>query len=128
VCGLCNRAVTFVLRRDRRAVFAFAPLQSTVGRTILERFGRPADSLDTFLVIADYQSSAARLFAKSDASLFVTRALGGWWRGLAPLRLLPVRLRDVVYDWIASRRYRWFGRLDQCELPSDHTRGRFIDS
>src|SRR5208282_2040504 len=32
VCGLCNRGVRFVLKRDRKGVFRFASLQSSAGR------------------------------------------------------------------------------------------------
>lgn len=125
-CGLCHRAVTFVLRHDRRADFVFAPLQSGLGRGILTRSGRSPDALDTVLVVADYES-APRLLARSDAALFVLGALGGRWRPLGLLRVVPAALRDAVYDLIARRRRRWFGGADECALPDESARQRFLD-
>jgi predicted DCC family thiol-disulfide oxidoreductase YuxK len=122
VCGLCNRLVQFVLARDRAGHFRFAPLQGDFARReLVPRGGRP-DDLDTMVVL----TPAGQLLEKSRAVLFILRELGGVWRLLAGLRVLPVALTDRVYDVVARSRYRLFGRLDACRLPGPAERERFM--
>jgi predicted DCC family thiol-disulfide oxidoreductase YuxK len=127
LCGLCNRMNRFVLPRDRAAVFAFASLQSRVGREVVERFGHNPDDLDTFFLIVDYRSESARALTKSTAALFVVRALGAPWSWIAALVVLPRTLRDWTYDLIARNRYRLFGRFETCLMPTADYKRRFID-
>jgi predicted DCC family thiol-disulfide oxidoreductase YuxK len=127
VCGLCSRLLQFLLARDRRAVFNFAPLQGPTGRTMVERWGGNPDELTTFYVCADYRTPAARVFTRSDAALFVARELGWPWTLLLVGRVLPKVLRDAVYDLVARTRYRVFGRYDQCLVPSAEFRSRFVE-
>ncbi len=127
VCGLCNQLNRFVLLRDSRAVFHFAPLQSTTGRSVLRRFGRNAGNLTTFYVVANYRSESPALLWKARAALFVMKTLdsGGAW--LWAVRMLPNTLLDLGYDLIARSRYRVFGRSEICLMPNAEFRRRFID-
>ena len=127
VCGLCNRIVGFVLTRDRRRRFDFASLQSATGRSIAERAGRSPDDLNTFYVVANYRTDSPRLLSKSRAALFVVQTLGGIWRALSMVGVLPTALLDFFYDLTARNRYRLFGRYDSCPLPVPEHRPRFID-
>jgi predicted DCC family thiol-disulfide oxidoreductase YuxK len=127
VCGLCNRLVGFVLKRDRRGLFCFAPLQSGFAREILpSREGSPVD-LDTLVVIAYYQKQSEIRLSRSDAVLFVLEELGGLWRYTRILSLAPTFLLDVGYRWVAKTRYRFFGKYDSCSLPDRQYRSRFIE-
>ncbi len=134
VCGLCNRLVRFVLRRDGKGVFRFAALQSGLGERILTRHGADPRDLDTVYVVLNHdpgKSDAAgeRLLARSDAVIFVLQQLAGIWPGAAMLmRLAPRPLRDWGYGIVARHRYRVFGRYDTCPLPSPETRDRFLDA
>jgi predicted DCC family thiol-disulfide oxidoreductase YuxK len=127
VCGFCNRMNQFVLAHDARAVFDFASLQSRSAHRILQRFDKNAADLDTFYVVENYQSTAPTLLSKSTASLFVLRAIGGPWRLLTVLGVLPSVLLNAGYDFVARRRYRLFGRSEVCMLPPPEHRQRFID-
>jgi predicted DCC family thiol-disulfide oxidoreductase YuxK len=127
VCGLCDRLLQFLLRHDRRRVFRFAALQSDVGRSLVRRHGGDPDAITTLYVVADYERAAARAFTRSDAALFVAGELGWPWRLARVLRVVPRPLRDVAYDAVARRRYRLFGRFDQCQIPTPEFRSRFID-
>jgi predicted DCC family thiol-disulfide oxidoreductase YuxK len=127
VCGLCNRLVQFVLRRDSDGVFAFASLQSATGRVSLARFGRNADDLDTVYVVARYRTDRPALLSKTDAAIFVMKALGWPWKIAAVLGVLPAALREAGYDIVARNRYRVFGRYESCLLPTAESRRRFID-
>ena len=125
VCGLCNRLVQFVLKRDSSRHFRFASLQSDFASRILQRHGLDPNDLDTVYLV----EPGERLTARSDAVISVLRRLGGFWRALALLlRALPKSLRDWGYDIIARSRYRIFGKHDSCLLPEEKYRDRFLDS
>lgn len=126
VCGLCSRVVQFLLARDRRGVFAFAPLQSETGRVWATRFGRNPDVLGSFYVIARYEQSAPRLLERSRAALFVASALGWPWKIAGLFGALPHRWLDAAYDAVANNRYRMFGVREQCLRPTPEQRGRFV--
>ena len=143
VCALCNAFVDFMISRDTRARFRFAPLQ---GETYAERVVKaglegPATSasasrsasapFDTSggdgdwmrsLVLAD----ADGLHRKSDAALRVVQGLGGVWTMVGALRVVPRFMRDMAYDFLARNRYRWFGKRDACRMPSPAERERFL--
>jgi predicted DCC family thiol-disulfide oxidoreductase YuxK len=127
VCGLCSRLLQFLFEHDHRAVFAFASLQSETGKAMVERFGGNPDELISFYVLADYRASHARMFRKSSAALFIARELGWPWKAAVLLRVLPTAILDRIYDGIARRRYRLFGRFEHCLTPQPEFRRRFID-
>jgi predicted DCC family thiol-disulfide oxidoreductase YuxK len=133
VCGFCNRMVRRTLRRDRDALFRFAPLQGTLARTILARHGvalPPAASSDpgTIYLVLDYGAAGERLLARSDAVAFIVRYLPGFSLPAVFFRLLPRFLRDALYNFVARHRYRFFGRYDTCPLPRPEERARFLES
>lgn len=128
VCGLCNRFVQFVLRRDSKALFRFAALQSPLAAGILARHGANPTDLDTVYVVLDHNQPEGSLLARSDAVAFVLQQLGGIWRPAALiLRLIPRALRNWSYNLVARHRYRIFGRFNSCPLPTEATRNRFLD-
>jgi predicted DCC family thiol-disulfide oxidoreductase YuxK len=126
VCGLCNRFNTFVLIRDSRALFHFAPLQSEFGRLTLQKYHLHPDALDTFYVIADYQSAEPHILSKARAAIFVAKELGGIWKVSRLLGMLPSFVLNPIYDLIARHRYRVYGRYDQCLVPKPEYRNRFV--
>lgn len=121
VCNLCMGSVQFVIERDPDAVFRFAPLQSSVAEELLEGTGVDAEALDSVVVVEDGEA-----YVKSDAVLRAATHLGGIYRLLGPSRFVPRRLRDLVYDFVAARRYDWFGKQDQCMMPTPELRSRFL--
>lgn len=133
VCGLCNRLVQFILRRDADAVFRFASLQSPLAERILSRHGANAADLDTVYVVVNYDLPDELLLPRSDAVIFILRQMGagrhtlrrlaGW-----TLQLVPRPLRDCGYRIVARNRYRIFGRSETCILPAPEYRDRFMDS
>jgi len=127
VCGLCNRLNRFVLKRDPAAVFQFASLQSRLGQSLLKANGLDADNLETLYVVANYGSESPVLLSKSQAAFFILKTLGGPWRVVTILGILPWRLLDWVYDLIARNRYTVFGRYQTCPIPSPEYKSRFVD-
>lgn len=127
VCGLCNRWVQFVLRRDRNDRFRFAPLQSRIAQTIALRHGFEAANLDTLYVVLEFRTPSERMLTRSDAVLAILQRLSLSWKGVAVFALIvPHAVRNWIYDGIAKRRYRVFGRYDQCPMPSQRDCGKFL--
>jgi len=122
VCGLCDRLVQFVLRRDRHARFRFAALQSDFAAETLRRFGKSATDLDTVYVL----TGDGRLLQKARAIFFVLRQLGLPWSLVAVFGVLPTVIVDWFYDRVAHNRYRIWGKRDSCRLPSADERARFL--
>jgi len=121
VCLLCSRSVRFVLRHDRAGRFRFATQQGATGQMLLRRHGLDPADPPSFLLIED-----GRGHVDSDALLRVLSGLGGVWRLGALLRVIPRPLRDAAYRYVARNRLRWFGRAEQCLLPTPETRARFL--
>ena len=122
VCNLCNATVRFVIRRDRRRRFRFAPLQSDAARQLLGVTEPGAVALDSILLV-----EGSRVYRKSEAALRIARQLNHPWPLLAVFSILPRGVRDRVYDYIGNHRYRWFGRTESCQVPAPGDRDRFLD-
>jgi predicted DCC family thiol-disulfide oxidoreductase YuxK len=121
VCNLCSASVQWIIKRDAREIFRFASLQSETGLDRLKKFNLPANSLDSVVLI-----DKGKCYTHADAALHVARLLGGPWRLLLVFCAVPRPLRNRVYNWIANNRYRWFGKKDQCWLPTPDLRKRFV--
>lgn len=121
VCVLCSRFVRFVVRRDRAACFRFTAAQSPLGQALYRHYGLDPVAFETNLLIAD-----GRMYAKMDAFAGIMARLPWPWRALAAARVLPRPLGRWLYDRIARNRYRVFGRLHACMVPSAGVRSRFI--
>jgi predicted DCC family thiol-disulfide oxidoreductase YuxK len=124
VCNLCNGAVNFAIDRDPRSRLRFASLQSPAGRQLLERLGHPVPAGDSESILL---VEGGRVHERSGAALRIARYLSGGWSLLAALLVVPWPLRDLVYRWVASHRYRWFGKTDVCRVPTPALRARFLD-
>lgn len=121
VCNLCNGSIQFVIERDPAAQFRFAPLQSPVAQELLAECGYESDTLDSIVLVEN-----GECYAKSDAVIRTARHLGLPYSLLRPFGVLPARLRNLFYDFVAERRYRWFGRREQCMMPTPDLERRFL--
>ncbi|HEY0984086.1 MULTISPECIES: thiol-disulfide oxidoreductase DCC family protein [unclassified Schlesneria] len=120
VCGLCNWSIDFVMKRDYRKQFQFAPLQGDTAKSLLS----PADvnNLDTMVLWV-----AGRTYRKSAAVIRILWQLGPGWRVLGVLLwLIPLPLRNLGYTIVAKNRYRVFGKKESCRLPTPEERTRFL--
>ena len=122
VCNLCNRAVQFVLKRDKLKRFRFASLQGEAGQRYLQQYNLPANDLNSFILI-----DGDRFYTKSSAALRMLRLLGGGWKLLYGFIIVPPFIRNGVYSLIAKNRYRWFGKRDTCWIPTPELKSRFLD-
>lgn len=122
VCHLCSASVRFVIRRDPHARCRFLPIQSGRGREIYRAHGLDPEKPDTLLVLA-----GGKVLLRSDAAIAIGRELGFPWSIASVGRILPRSLRDALYDFIAQRRYRWFGKDASCLVPTPEVRSRFLE-
>ncbi|HVX40697.1 MAG TPA: DCC1-like thiol-disulfide oxidoreductase family protein [Gemmatimonadaceae bacterium] len=125
LCGFCDGAVQFVLRRDRRGRIRFAALQGDFAAAVIARHPELA-GVDSLVLVERAPGGGERVSVRSDGALRVARYLGGAWRATTLLRLVPRALRDWAYDTFARNRYRWFKRLEACRVPTAEERERFV--
>ena len=122
VCNLCNRSVQFIIKHDKKKQFRFASLQGKAGQQMLQQLGLPANDLTSFILKED-----DKVYTQSTASLRIARKLNGGWKSLYAFMLVPEFIRDAVYRWIAKHRYKWFGKRNECMIPTPELRDRFLD-
>lgn len=118
VCNFCNNTVNFIIKKDKKDQFRFASLQSEIGQTLLS--GLPSNT-DSIVYVRNQ-----KVLVKSTAALYIATDLGYPFKILAIFRLIPTSWRDSCYDYIAKNRYRWFGKTEQCEIPTEQNRKKFI--
>jgi predicted DCC family thiol-disulfide oxidoreductase YuxK len=121
VCNLCNSSIQFIIRRDSRSRFKFASLQSEAGITLLEKYNISTTQLESVILIA-----SGRVYNRSSAALHIAKNLDGLWPMLYAFIIVPAFIRNLVYDWIAKNRYQWFGKRNECMIPSPELKSRFI--
>jgi predicted DCC family thiol-disulfide oxidoreductase YuxK len=114
--------VQFVIARDPGAHFRFAPLGSDAATRMLGECGVDGSLPDSVALIEN-----GRLYTRSTAALRIARLLRFPWCLVYGFIVMPRPLRDIVYNWIARHRYRWFGKQDSCMIPTPELRGRFLE-
>src|SRR5882757_4896602 len=100
VCNLCNNAVKFVIKRDKKSSIKFAPLQSETGQQLLQQYNLPIIEMNSFFFIENNKT-----YDRSTAALSVCRHLKGLWPLCYGLIIVSKFIRDSIYDWIAKNRY-----------------------
>lgn len=130
LCGFCNGAVRWVIRRDRRDRFRFAPQQSLMATEILARCGVDRESMlvsNSVYMVLDAGSAEERLLSQSDVTVNVLLQLGGLWRALGfVLRAVPKVARDAAYRFFARNRYRFTRQYEVCPIPQEAERMKFL--
>jgi predicted DCC family thiol-disulfide oxidoreductase YuxK len=122
VCNLCNGLVRFIIARDLAGRFQFAALQSLAATRLLSGRRLPDDAGDTIILL-----EGDRISTQSTAALRIARGLRAPWNLAYAAIVIPRPLRDAIYRWVARNRYRWFGKRDECVVPTPAQRARFLD-
>ena len=123
VCNLCNRLVQWVIKRDKKDKFRFAPLESKIGQQLLQEHNLNSDEMDSIVLIQPFSGHST----KSTAVLKIGRAFGGIYHLLILFQLFPVFLRNPIYDWVAKNRYKWYGKQDRCMIPTAEVKTKFLE-
>lgn len=122
VCNLCNSAINFVIDRDKNDQYKFAALQSDYGQQYLEGNHQPLENFESIVYIEN-----GEIYEKSTAALRIARNLNGAWPVLYAFIIVPKFIRDAVYNFIANNRYKFFGKRDQCRVPTPELKAKFLD-
>jgi predicted DCC family thiol-disulfide oxidoreductase YuxK len=110
-CNLCNSSVRFIIKRDKKNQFQFSSLQSELGQTILRENNLPDTNFNTLLLVKN-----GKVYTFSTAALTIAKELSGLWPLFYAAIIIPEKIRNVVYNYIAKNRYIWFGKKEQCDL------------
>lgn len=122
VCNLCNGVVKFIIKRDPKNKFLFAPLQGKAGQKLLEQYKLPKDDFESFVLIDN-----GKAYQKSTAALRIAKHLGRGWQFFYAFIIIPLFIRNAIYSFVANNRYRWFGRQESCMMPTPGIKKRFLD-
>ncbi len=120
VCNLCNATVLFLIKHDAQENLHFASLQSQIGKNLLEQYAIPGDTNSVIFI------NQGQVFLKSDAVLEIANYLNGWPRIFKYSFIIPKLIRNGIYDLIAKNRYSVFGKKDNCSIPSEVNKKRFL--
>jgi predicted DCC family thiol-disulfide oxidoreductase YuxK len=121
VCNFCNSSINFVIRHDKKNHFRFATLQSETGKELLKKHHVDPSTTDSIVLIENESA-----YVKSTAALRITKHLNGAYPLAYTLLIIPAFIRNIVYDFIARNRYKWFGKKEVCMVPSEEVKSKFI--
>jgi predicted DCC family thiol-disulfide oxidoreductase YuxK len=120
-CVLCSWFARFILREDRSGRFRLLAAQSALGTALYRHFSLDPIQYETYILLEN-----GNAFLRSEAAIRIFETLGMPWRAAALGRLLPLSVRDALYNFIARNRLRWFGTRKECYLADPSQADRFI--
>jgi predicted DCC family thiol-disulfide oxidoreductase YuxK len=124
VCNLCNGAVVYIIKRDKKDVFRSAALQSDIGQKLIKERNIDTSKIDSIILI----EPGIAYYTKSSAAIKIMNEFGGLWKIMNVFNyLLPTSLQDIIYDFIAKNRYKWFGKKESCMIPTPELKAKFLD-
>ena len=123
VCNLCDSAVQFIIKHDKKDIFRFISLQSDLGKEITNYLGINRTNLDSIIL---YQPGYA-YYHKSQAVFKIAKDLGGIYSLSTIFSFLPSSITDNMYDYIAKNRYNWYGKKESCMLPTNDLKAKFLE-
>lgn len=122
VCNLCDKAVQYIIVQDKKDIFRFVALQSDLGKAITSYLGIDTAKLDSIIL---YEPGTA-YYIKGEAVLRVAKLIGGWPSLLSIFGILPKKIQDWVYDFMARNRYKWYGKKESCLVPATAIQSKFL--
>lgn len=121
VCNFCNYWAMFAIKRDRKKKLRFSPLQGETAKQLLAKYNFNTTSLSSVVLI-----DKDRLWTQSSAALRICRYLNGGWKLCYGFIIIPKFIRDFFYNIIARNRYKWWGKTEECMVPSADIKERFL--
>ncbi len=123
ICNLCNDVVLKVIKYDKKNIFLFSSLQSKIGKEITDHLGIDISKIDSIIL---YEPDIS-YDIKSNAALKIMQDFKGIWSLTYILFLFPEGFRNLIYDYIAKNRYKWFGKKEKCMIPTPELKEKFLD-
>ena len=118
VCNFCDGAVQYIIKYDTLDIFRFVSLQSELGQRLLKHIGIQSDQIDSIVL---YEPGVAYYY-KSSAALEIAKNLQGIFTFATLFRFLPSGIRDLLYDYVAKNRYKWYGKKESCAVLTENSR------
>ena len=123
ICNLCNSSVNRVIHWDEKNQFLFASLQSEFGKSVINDLQIDTQKIDSIILY----NPGVSYDVKSTAILKIANDLGGFWKMMNIFFILPTGFRNLVYDYIAKNRYKWYGKKESCMIPTPELKAKFLD-
>lgn len=123
VCNLCDATVQEVIKKDKEDVFRFVALQSDLGQKITKHIGVDTSKVDSIIL---YEPGHA-YYIKADAAIQIAKSIGGIYSLLNMFSVFPAWLKNGAYDLVARNRYKWYGKKQECMIPSPETKAKFLE-
>ncbi|MEO6177223.1 MAG: DCC1-like thiol-disulfide oxidoreductase family protein [Flavobacterium circumlabens] len=122
VCNLCNGAVQFIIKNDKKDIFRFVALQSELGIEICNHIGVDQNKIDSIIL---YHPGVAYYY-KSSAILEISKDLAGIYSLASFFKIFPEKFRNYIYNYIAKNRYKWYGKKESCMIPTPELKAKFL--
>ncbi|AXG74721.1 DUF393 domain-containing protein [Flavobacterium arcticum] len=122
VCNLCDSTVQYLIKRDNKDVFRFVALQSEIGKQIIEHIGIDITKTDSIIL---YEPERAYYY-KAEAAIKIAAQLGGIYTLMQVFSILPKSFNNTIYDYVAKNRYKWYGKKDECMIPTPEMKAKFL--
>lgn len=123
VCNLCNASVQYIIKHDKNDVFRFVSLQSELGKKIINHIGIAEMHIDSIIL---YEPGIAYYY-KSSAALQIAKNLSGIATYATIFKIIPTGIRNILYDYIAKNRYKWYGKQESCMIPTPELKSKFLE-
>ncbi|MCK0158198.1 thiol-disulfide oxidoreductase DCC family protein [Cellulophaga sp. F20128] len=123
VCNLCDNAVQFIIKHDKKDSFRFATLQGDTGQKFISDRNIDTTQVDSIILI----EPGVAYYTKAEAALKIGKHFGGIWQLLWIFEQLPSSFNDFIYDYIAKNRYKWYGKKEACMIPTPELKAKFLD-
>ncbi|MCU0359641.1 MAG: DUF393 domain-containing protein [Bacteroidia bacterium] len=120
-CALCNHLIQFYLRHEKKQELNFVPLDSPTALALIKHFELKTTK-DSMVLIRGYNA-----YIKSCAALRLSGYMKGLWPLMQVFLIIPPFLRNLVYDFVAKRRIRWFGLQQACMNINGFRKERFLN-
>ncbi len=121
VCNLCDSSVQFLIKHDKKDIFRFVPLQSVLGQKIINHIGISASTIDSTIL---YESDKG--YYKTAAAFRILKELNSVYKFLLVFSILPNSVLNLIYDYVAKNRYKWFGKKESCMIPTPDLKIKFL--
>lgn len=122
VCNFCNYWVNFAINRDSKKKLRFTTLQGETAKQLLPQYNISPTNISSVIFI-----DKGKAYTQSSAALRICKHLNGGWKLFYALMIVPKFIRDFFYNIIARNRYKWFGKKDECRIPTPELRERFLE-
>ena len=122
VCNLCDASVQYIIKHDKNDIFLFTALQSEVGQQIIKEFNIDTNKIDSIILYSNEHG----ISYKSTAALKIASKLGFPRNLLSVFWIIPAIIRNWIYDYIAKNRYKWYGKKEECMIPTPDLKSKFL--